>query len=98
MIHLIPVGTPFALVFFMFLIELVRNLIRPITLSVRLLANVLSGHLLIVLLSYMVSFFRLTGFFGFFFYSLLVSVELLVSLIQSYIFCTLVCLYYSELF
>ena len=50
MAHLVPLGTPVALIPFMVLIELVRNFIRPLTLSVRLAANIVAGHLLLTLL------------------------------------------------
>lgn len=49
--HLVPLGTPNALMPFIVLIELVRNVIRPLTLSVRLAANIVAGHLLLTLLS-----------------------------------------------
>jgi len=48
--HLLPQGTPRVLIIFIVLIELIRNLIRPITLCVRLTANLIAGHLLITLL------------------------------------------------
>jgi len=48
--HLVPQSTPPALISFMVLIETVRRLIRPITLSVRLAANIIAGHLLLTLL------------------------------------------------
>lgn len=91
--HSIPEGTPLFLTVFLFLIELIRNIIRPITLTVRLVANILAGHLLIILLSKLAIF----NFIGFLSYLLLNIVEILVSLIQAYIFTTIVILYFSEI-
>ncbi len=48
--HLVPVGTPALLIPLIVLIESVRNVIRPITLSVRLAANIVAGHLLLSLI------------------------------------------------
>lgn len=90
--HLIPEGTPLPLTFLLFLIELVRNLIRPLTLIVRLVANILAGHLLIILLSRLVFIFTP----AFPFYIMLNLVEIFVSLIQTYIFVTLSVLYFRE--
>lgn len=47
--HLVPTGTPPLLIPFMVIIELVRRVIRPLTLAVRLAANMVAGHLLLVL-------------------------------------------------
>lgn len=90
--HLIPEGTPIYLTWFLFIIELTRNLIRPLTLTVRLVANILAGHLLIILLAKLV----FINAFVFPFYLILNTVELFVGLIQSYIFVTIVCLYFRE--
>jgi len=49
--HLVPTGSPNLLMPFIVLIELVRSIIRPLTLSVRLVANIVAGHLLLTLLS-----------------------------------------------
>jgi len=43
-------GTPSGLIPVIVIIETVRNIIRPITLSVRLAANMVAGHLLLALL------------------------------------------------
>lgn len=91
--HFIPEGTPIYLTFVLFLIELISSVIRPITLRVRLVANILAGHLLIILLSKLVFSIRPI----FLSYILLNSIELLVALIQAYIFSTIVSLYFSEI-
>lgn len=91
--HCIPEGTPIYLTWFLFLVELIRNSIRPITLTVRLVANILAGHLLIILLSKLVFCFTIVLPL----YAGLNMVELFVSLIQSYIFVTIIRLYYREL-
>nr|YP_010535419.1 ATP synthase F0 subunit 6 [Amblyomma tholloni]QLD97054.1 ATP synthase F0 subunit 6 [Amblyomma tholloni]QLD97067.1 ATP synthase F0 subunit 6 [Amblyomma tholloni]UYB78006.1 ATP synthase F0 subunit 6 [Amblyomma tholloni] len=95
MSHLVPLGSPLPLSFFMVIIETVSNLIRPITLSVRLTANMISGHLLIHLLSSMMMQLH------FFFFMLIIMIMLLiletaVALIQSFVFMTLISLYISE--
>jgi len=48
--HLVPVGTPGALIPVIVLIERVRTIIRPGTLAVRLAATIVAGHLLLTLL------------------------------------------------
>nr|UWM10868.1 ATP synthase F0 subunit 6 [Tchangsinaia piscicula] len=48
--HLLPVGTPLLLCPLMVLIESTSVLIRPITLAVRLVANITMGHLVLSLM------------------------------------------------
>ena len=48
--HLVPVGTPRFLIPIIVIIETISNIIRPITLSIRLAANIVAGHLLLTLL------------------------------------------------
>nr|QJD22101.1 ATP synthase F0 subunit 6 [Amblyomma testudinarium] len=96
MSHLVPLGSPIYLSFFMVLIETVSNLIRPITLSVRLTANMISGHLLIHLLSSMmveIDFF----IFLLFLMILLLILETAVAFIQSFVFMMLISLYINEI-
>nr|ACS15264.1 ATP synthase F0 subunit 6 [Phytoseiulus persimilis] len=96
-IHLVPMNTPIPLCMFMVLIETISNLIRPLTLAVRLSANMIAGHILISLLSKMLSH----NLFWFILSSnilyLLMILELSVVMIQSYVFITLINLYLNEL-
>nr|YP_010835928.1 ATP synthase F0 subunit 6 [Cunedda sp. 1 SJ-2023a]WGC89447.1 ATP synthase F0 subunit 6 [Cunedda sp. 1 SJ-2023a] len=91
--HLVPIGTPFILMPFMVMIETISNLIRPGSLSVRLTANMIAGHLLMSLLGDNTPIMMLMLMFMFI---VLMSFEIAVSLIQSYVFMTLMTLYSSE--
>lgn len=95
--HLVPLGTPPVLMPFMVLIETVSNVIRPGTLAVRLAANMIAGHLLLVLLgnqgpslsSSLLRVLLITQI-------LLLTLESAVAIIQSYVFAVLATLYSRE--
>jgi len=82
---------------FIVLIESISNLIRPGTLTVRLSANMIAGHLLMTLLGTQTSFSAYLIL-----YLLLLSqisllvLESAVALIQAYVFTILSTLYSSE--
>nr|UZC55637.1 ATP synthase subunit 6 [Faxonius rusticus] len=95
--HLVPQGTPGALMPFMVLIESISNIIRPGTLAVRLAANMIAGHLLLSLLGGMgpvVPFSIL--WILIILQVLLLMLESAVAVIQSYVFAILSILYASE--
>nr|APF47564.1 ATP synthase FO subunit 6 [Microgaster sp. SNS-2016] len=96
LIHLVPLGTPFMLMFFMVLIELLSNIIRPLTLCIRLGAKMVAGHLLLTLLSNFMSKFLMIYFFILIIQLMLLFLEMIVSLIQSYVFVILLILYLKE--
>lgn len=95
--HLVPQGTPPALISFIVLIETIRNLIRPGTLAIRLSANIIAGHLLITLLGntgsrinlIILNLLLVTQI-------LLIVLEAAVAIIQSYVFAILSTLYSRE--
>ena len=93
--HLVPTGTPGPLIPFMVLIETVRNIIRPGTLSIRLAANMVAGHLLLTLLG---SQGALRSLLIILIPSLclLLTLEVGVACIQAYVFTVLRSLYLSE--
>nr|AIZ58572.1 ATP synthase F0 subunit 6 [Ornithodoros costalis] len=95
--HLVPNGTPIFLSIFMVCIETISNLIRPLTLAVRLSANMISGHLLLCLLSNIMQNFPLMSLMIIPPMIILLILEMAVALIQSYVFVTLTSLYLNEL-
>jgi F-type H+-transporting ATPase subunit a len=91
---LTPQGRPYSIINFMVVVELVRILIRPITLSIRLVSNIVAGHLLI---SILVNFLISSGYNRLF--TLVVVINLLeigVSIIQGYVFAMLLFMYHSD--
>nr|YP_009512904.1 ATP synthase F0 subunit 6 [Zele chlorophthalmus]AXK15296.1 ATP synthase F0 subunit 6 [Zele chlorophthalmus] len=95
--HLVPMGTPFILMFFMVIIETLSNIIRPLTLSIRLVANMIAGHLLLTLLSMFAPKFMMMYFIILIIQLLLLILEISVSIIQSYVFVILLILYMKEI-
>ena len=97
-IHLVPQGTPNVLIPFIVLIESIRNIIRPITLTIRLTANIIAGHLLLTLLGNIgpkliiifLPFLLLIQI-------ILLTLESAVAIIQSYVFSVLITLYAREI-
>jgi F-type H+-transporting ATPase subunit a len=95
--HLVPLGTPSFLIPIMVVIETVRNIIRPITLSIRLAANMVAGHQLLTLLgsqgpslSINIITILIVGLV------LLLCLELAVACIQAYVFTILRSLYLTD--
>nr|QXT59997.1 ATP synthase membrane subunit 6 [Panaphis juglandis] len=89
--HLIPLNTPIYLAPLMTLIETMSIFIRPFSLSIRLTANMIAGHLLMTLLNsnsmmIIIIFIQI----------IMLIFELCVAMIQSYVFSILSSLYSSE--
>nr|YP_010686220.1 ATP synthase F0 subunit 6 [Cochlostyla marinduquensis]UIX22054.1 ATP synthase F0 subunit 6 [Cochlostyla marinduquensis] len=99
MAHLVPSGAPIILTPFLVLIEMISILIRPITLTVRLVANMSAGHIILTLMSNASSYLlHVTNY-----YLIMLSIivfytlfEFFVSMVQAYIFTLLMTLYMNE--
>nr|DBA43485.1 TPA_asm: ATP6 [Bombus cullumanus] len=94
--HLVPINSPKFLMNFMVIIELISLFIRPWTLSIRLSANLISGHLILILLSNFMMNFIFMFPFTLFIQNILLILEISMSLIQAYVFSILLTLYFSE--
>nr|UTN43121.1 ATP synthase F0 subunit 6 [Penenirmus auritus] len=93
--HFLPTGSPATLWPFLVVIELVSWLIRPVTLGIRLMANMMAGHLITSLLSGMISKSS-TSIVLYPIQSGLIMYEIGVSVIQAYVFMSLIILYSGE--
>jgi F-type H+-transporting ATPase subunit a len=99
----VPPGVPALLIPLMVLIEVISYLSRIISLSVRLFANMMAGH---VMLKVFGSFIVMLGGLGVMgyppaFLSLVVNTgligfELLVACLQAYVFAVLTCIYLHD--
>ena len=91
-----PHGAPWWTAFILIPVELVSYLSRPVSLSVRLFANMTVGH---VLLKVIAGFVALMGIFGivpFAFLIPLTALEIGIAVLQAYIFTILSCVYLHD--
>lgn len=97
--HLVPQGTPRALIPLMVWIETIRLFAQPIALGLRLAANLTAGHLLIFLLStaiWILASKPLISVPIFIIFVLLFVLEIGVACIQAYVFTALVHFYLQQ--
>lgn len=95
----LPTGTPLAILFLIVPIEALSYFSRILSLSIRLFANMLSGHTLLVILSV----FLISGISGNFLIVLplillhmIFGLEIGVAILQAYVFTTLILLYITD--
>ncbi len=94
---LVPPGTPGWLLPLMIPIELISQLARPISLAVRLFANMTAGHVILgVLFGLAISGGLLIGWLPFAFTIAMNGLELGIAFIQAYIFTVLSCVYLGD--
>jgi len=94
---LIPPGTPAWLLPLMMPVELISQLARPLSLAVRLFANMTAGHtVLAVLFGMVLSLPLVIGWLPFAFSVAINGLEVIIAFIQAYIFTILTCVYLGD--
>ena len=94
--HILPYGRPVSLMLLLPLVEIFSQFIRPFTLMIRLRTNLSRGHIIVYMFSYFtLSSAVLTPVLDVVI-SILFVLELFISLLQAYIFRSLLILYFEE--
>jgi F-type H+-transporting ATPase subunit a len=93
----VPQGVPVFLLPLLVPIELFSYLFRPISLSVRLFANMLAGHTMFkVFAGFVVALGIIGGWAPLAFIGALYCLEVLIAFLQAYVFAILTCLYLND--
>ncbi|HEX3576737.1 MAG TPA: F0F1 ATP synthase subunit A [Rhodopila sp.] len=101
--YFVPQGIPKALAPLMVAIEFISYLSRIISLSVRLFANMMAGHVMLEVFGSFIVMLGGLGLLGYFpaalslgVNTLLIGFELLVATLQAYVFAILTCIYLHD--
>ena len=92
----VPPGVSIALWPLLIPIEIISYLSRPISLSVRLFANMLAGHTLLKVFAGFVPALGAAGILPLAFVAALSGLELVIAFLQAYVFAILTCLYIND--
>tara|TARA_B100001057_G_scaffold143827_1_gene143575 strand:+ start:3780 stop:4514 length:735 start_codon:yes stop_codon:yes gene_type:complete len=93
----VPKGVPVILLPLITIIEIISYLSRPVSLSVRLFANMMAGHTMLkVFGSFVISLGLLGGWLPLSFSVALTGLEILVAFLQAYVFAILTCIYLND--
>ena len=93
----VPKGVPMVLVPLMVAIEVISYLTRPISLSVRLFANMLAGHTMLKIFGgFVIGLGIVGGWAPLVFIVALIGLEFLIAFLQAFVFAILTCLYLND--
>ena len=93
----IPSGVPLFLLPLIVIIEIISYLSRPVSLSVRLFANMMAGHTMLkVFGGFVISLGILGGWLPLSFTVALTGLEILIAFLQAYVFAILTCIYLND--
>ena len=95
--YFVPKGAPIALIPVMIPIEVLSYFIRPLSLSVRLFANMVAGHVMLTVVGGFVFALGIwAGWIPLAFVTVLFGLELLIACLQAYVFTILTCIYLHD--
>ena len=93
----VPSGVPVVLLPVIVVIEVISYLSRPVSLSVRLFANMMAGHTMLkVFGGFVISLGLVGGWLPLGFSVALTGLEILVAFLQAYVFAILTCIYLND--
>lgn len=93
----VPGGVPVFMLPLLVVIEVISYLIRPVSLSVRLFANMTAGHTMLkVFAGFVISLGVLAGWAPLAFVVALTGLEILIAFLQAYVFTVLTCIYLND--
>jgi F-type H+-transporting ATPase subunit a len=93
----IPSGVPVILLPMIIIIEIISYLSRPLSLSVRLFANMMAGHTMLkVFGGFVISLGLIGGWLPLGFAVALTGLEILIAFLQAYVFAILTCIYLND--
>ena len=93
----VPKGVPVVLLPLIVVIEIISYLSSPVSLSVRLFANMMAGHTMLkVFGGFVISLGLLGGWLPLGFTVALTGLEILVAFLQAYVFAILTCIYLND--
>ena len=92
----VPKGVPIAMLPLMVPIEVISYLSRPISLSIRLFANMMAGHTMLKVFAGFIFSLGIFGIAPLFVDVALTAFEVLVAFLQAYVFTVLTCLYLND--
>ncbi len=91
-----PPGVPLIMAPLLVPLEIISYLSRPLSLSVRLFANMLAGHTLLKVFAGFVVTLGLFGVFPLAFVVALTGLEIVIAFLQAFVFTILTCLYLND--
>lgn len=92
----VPSGVPIVMLPLLVVIEVISYLTRPLSLSVRLFANMMAGHTMLKVFGGFVVTLGIWGILPLTFIVALTGLEIVVALLQAYVFAVLTCIYLND--